>query len=73
LPSFKKRKAACRRISGGVDRFRMPKAWLSRTLPASKRMELDETPIKLRHRYLSDHFDEDSKELFNIPSVEVLE
>jgi hypothetical protein len=51
----------------------MPKAWLSRTLPASKRMELDETPIKLRHRYLSDHFDEDSKELFNIPSVEVLE
>jgi len=73
LPSYKKRKAACWRISGGVDRFRMPTAWLSRTLPASNRMELDETPIKLRHRYLSDYFDEDLKGLFNIPSMAVLE
>jgi hypothetical protein len=51
----------------------MPTAWLSRTLPASNLMEMDETPIKLRHRYLSDYFDEDLKGLFNIPSMAVLE
>ena len=42
-------------------------------LPASNRMELEETPIKLWHRYLPDYFDEVLKRLFNIPSVEVLE
>ena len=42
-------------------------------LPASKRMELEEIPFKLWHRYLPDYFDEVIKKLFNIPSVEVLE
>ena len=42
-------------------------------LPASNRMELEEMPIKLWHRYLPDYFDEVIKRLFNIPSVEVLE
>jgi hypothetical protein len=51
----------------------MPTAWLARTLPASNRMELDETPIKLWHRYLSDYFDEVLKGLFDIPSMAVLE
>ncbi|MFZ0614135.1 MAG: hypothetical protein WAM73_17975 [Desulfobacterales bacterium] len=42
-------------------------------LPASNRMELEEAPIKLWHRYLPDYFDEVIKRLFNIPSVEVQE
>ncbi|MDP4978545.1 MAG: hypothetical protein NWQ21_03740 [Desulfobacterales bacterium] len=42
-------------------------------LPASNRRELEETPIKLWHRYLPDYFDDVIKRLFNIPSVEVLE
>jgi hypothetical protein len=42
-------------------------------LPASNRMELEEIPFKLWHRYLPDYFDDVIKKLFNIPSVEVLE
>jgi hypothetical protein len=40
-------------------------------LPASNRMEPEETPIKLWHRYIPDYFDEVLKRLFNIPPVEV--
>ncbi|MDZ7580179.1 MAG: hypothetical protein U5R30_06030 [Deltaproteobacteria bacterium] len=42
-------------------------------LPASKRVESEQTPIKLWYRYLPDYFDEVLKRLFNIPSVEVLD
>ncbi|MFZ0132805.1 MAG: hypothetical protein WAK95_09710 [Desulfobacterales bacterium] len=42
-------------------------------LPAANCLELEETPIKLWHRYLPDYFDEVIKRLFNVPSVEVLE
>jgi hypothetical protein len=42
-------------------------------LPASARVELGDLPIKLWNRYLPDYFDEILKQLFQIPSIEVLD
>jgi len=42
-------------------------------LPASARIELEDLPIKLWNRYLPDYFDEILRQLFQIPSIEVLD
>ena len=43
------------------------------TFPASSRIEIDELPIKLWNRYLADYFDSVLKDLFRIPTVDILD
>ena len=43
------------------------------TFPASSRFGLDELPIKLWNRYLADYFDSILKNLFRIPTVDILD
>jgi len=43
------------------------------TLPASSVLKLPELPIKLWNRYLADYFDSVLKELFHIPTVDILD